>query len=200
MDIIRKKEELQLPLLFAHIRLRKHQGVLIFLTCATADVEHYLIQTLRDELEEEYAFETIPLHTEDYAPFTAIWHRPTGTKTLLIFNAFDFEAFYQKPDAFKTQIDNLCANLNLNRDFIPEKKLKCVFILPPEVEHRIALTASDFYHFKSYTAAFTDDAAFHRGITEAEQGDEGREDRIAFLLRRLKKASGAKQLAPLHFE
>ena len=162
MDIIRKKEELQLPLLFAHIRLREHQGVLIFLTCATADVEHYLIQTLRDELEEEYAFETIPLHIQDYAPFTAIWHRPVGTKTLLIFNAFPFEAFYQKPDAFKTQIDNLCANLNLNRDFIPEKKLKCIFILPPEVEHRIALTASDFYHFKSYTAAFTDDAAFHR--------------------------------------
>jgi len=200
MTILRKKDELQFPSLFANIRYRENQGLLIFLACTSSDVEKFLIKRIKDEFHDQYRILTIPVQSSDYSPLNRADFLQPDEKALYIFNAFPFEDYFQSPENYTDAIDKLLSSLNMNRDIIPEKKLKCIFICPEEIEDQIALKAADFYHFKTFSASFTDDAGFHRKIADFEKGGQKEKDKIEFLKARLKEAEKEEDIGSIHFQ
>ena len=200
MKILRKKDELQFPRLFANIRYRENQGLLIFLDCTSSDVESFLIKRIKDEFHGQYRILTIPVQSSDYSPLNRVDFLQPNEKALYIFNQFPFEDYFQSPENYTDAIDKLLSSLNMNRDIIPEKRLKCIFICPAEIEDQIALKAADFYHFKTFSASFTDDAGFHRKIADFEKGGQEEKDRIEFLEARLKEAEKEEDMGSIHFQ
>ena len=199
--MLRKRDELKFPYLFSSIRLREKQGVLVFLSAETADVERHLIEKITGEFKGEYEIMLIPITSEDYAPFNTIKNlQEVFFNKIIIFYAFPYEDYASSPETFEGNIRNLVSSLNVSRDIIPEKKLKCILICPPQVEDRIALQASDFYHFKTYSASFIDDARFHKDISMFKKGDEGKRKRIEFLKKNLRQSEGEEEEAVIFSE
>ncbi len=179
--MLRKRDELQFPKLFNHIRLRREQGILIFISCRTPDVEAFLVDKLKAELSGLFTIEEVPIDAGGYAPVSVINAAPGfSSETLYIVGGFPFDVFYKDPEAMDRDLECLTTGLNLGRGFFFPRNLKCVFFVPPEVENRIALKAPDFYHFTHYSASFTDDAKFHRDIKKLERGGQDKRKRIEF--------------------
>ncbi|HLP44469.1 MAG TPA: hypothetical protein VK469_00890, partial [Candidatus Kapabacteria bacterium] len=199
--LLRKRDELQFPKLFAHIRYRRQQGVLIFLSCRTEDVERFLIEKLKEEFSAQFPIEEISFTDADYVPLQFIC-RSAGFSpgTLYIVCKFPCEDYYKNPQAMDHELERLTVALNIGREYFSSRNLKCVFICPPEVEDRIQLKAPDFYLFTHYSASFTDDQKFHRDIANLERGGRDEEKKIDFLMRVLKNTVIEEQKADIYRE
>ena len=199
--MLRKRDELKFPKLFAGIRLRHNQGVLVFLAAETVDVETHLIKRIASEFKGEYEIELIPIDANDYAPFNSIKQfANTPSNKLFIINSFPYNAYFASPEEFEEQIKNLISSLNIIRDIIPEQKVKCIIICPATVEDRIALQASDFYHFKTFTASFFDDARFHNEIASLKTDNNEQLKRVDFLEKSLENAQNNEQKASIYHD
>jgi len=199
--MLRKRDELQFPLLFANIRMRPEQGILIFLSCRTPEVEALLVDKLKAEFSRQFPIKEVSFSAGYFAPLQFIVHSDDfSSRTLYIVNRFPFEDYYKNPGSMERQMERLTAALNINRQYFTSNDLKCVFICPPEVEDRIALKAADFYLFTHYTASFTDDLSFRREIESLGSGGNDRRERIVFLSEVLERTSGEEDRAYLYAE
>ena len=70
--MLRKRDELQFPFLFAHIRLRPEQGILIFLSCRTRDVETLLVDKIKTEFSGQFPIKEVPFKTGNFIPLQII--------------------------------------------------------------------------------------------------------------------------------
>ena len=192
--MLRKRDELKFPKLFAHIRLRRQQGLLIFLSSQTPDVEKYLKDKIKKEFSGQFPIREIPFNAGDYVPLQVIAAAEDFSPDILyIIGEFPYEAYYKNPALMEDKLVRLTTSLNIGRELFSSRDLKCVFICPAEVEDRIALKAADFYHFTHYSASFTDDAKFHRDIEGIERGGHEKQKRIDFLLEILKETETRKR-------
>jgi len=202
-----KKDDPEFPLIFNLIRLRKKQGLLIFMACRTPEKEKFLISKLKEEFAGELSIKEVAFDTADYAPidFIAVSEDEEDSHgTLYIICRFPFEEFYKYPDSMEDDIDRLVAGLNISRDHISDKDLKIVMICPPELQTRIALKAPDFYRFKSFSASFLDGCKLYVPTdADAKHLEKSRKDKqrkIEFLLEALKTAPKPEVKADICFE
>ena len=180
--MLRKRDELQFPNLFAHIRLRREQGLLIFLSCKTPEVEKYLKDKIKKEFSDQFPIKEIPISVGGYIPLQYIaGSGEFSPEILYIIGEFPYQEYYKDPGAMEEQLYRLTTALNIGRELFSSRDLKCILICPPEIENRIALKAADFYLFSHYTASFTDDEKFHRDIESIERGGQGKQKRISCL-------------------
>ena len=199
--LLRKRDELQFPKIFAHIHYRRQQGVLIFLSCRTEDVERFLIKKLKEEFSDQFPIEEISFVDADYVPLQFICRSADfSPSTLYIVCKFPFEDYYKNPQAMDQKLERLTIALNIGREYFTFKNLKCVFICPPEVEDRIQLNAPDFYLFTHHSVLFTDDQKFHRDIANLERGGQDEKKKIDFLKRVLKITEKNEQKADIYRE
>lgn len=199
--MLRKRDELQFPKLYAHIRLRREQGLLIFLSCKTQEVEKYLKDKIKTEFSGQFPIKEIPISARGYIPLQYIaGSGEFSPEILYIIGEFPYEEYYKDPEAMEDQLYRLTTALNIGRELFSSRDLKCVFICPPEIEDRIALKAADFYHFTHYSASFTDDAKFHRDIERMERGGQEKQKRIDFLLEILKETRKKEDKAGIYLD
>ncbi len=154
----RKGNELRIPLLLNHIRFRKKQSLLIFISCRTRGMEHFLIETLHTGLKDELPVKMVSFADNQVALLQYIvFQEDYSPDNLYVIAGFPFDKYYKAPGNMETTIDRLAVALNLKRDFFPSRGLKCVIICPPEVENRLALKAPDFYQFVNHSVLFADE-------------------------------------------
>ena len=199
--MLRKQDDLQFPKLFAHIRLRREQGLLIFLSCKTPEVEKYLKDKIKTEFSGQFPIKEIPISAGGYVPLQYIAGSGEFLPEILyIIGEFPYEEYYKDTGAMEDQLYRLTTALNIGRELFSSRDLKCIFICPPEIEDRIALKAADFYLFSHYTASFTDDAKFHRDIESMERGGQDKQKRIDFLLEILKETGKKDDRAGIYLD
>jgi len=199
--VLPEPDELQFTKLFANIRLRRQQGVLIFLSCNTEAVERFLIEKITGEFSSQFPIAGISIPDSDYVPLQTIFRSGIfSVDTLYIICKFPFEDYYKNPSSFEDELERLTRALNLGREYFSSRALKCVIICPPEVEDRIKLKAPDFYHFTHFSGSFTDDQEFHRDIENLEPGGQEEQKRIEFLQRVLKATVRKDDKAGIHFD
>lgn len=203
--MVRRQDELKFPLLFNHIRLRKKQGLLIFITCRTTNVEKYIISKLKKEFSSEFSIHELGFETVDYAPIEFIvLSSDYSPINLYIISSFPFNAFYKKNASMADNIKRLLARFNVGRDHIPDKDLKLIIICPPELEDQIALEAPDFYRFINYSTSFAseDKSQFLiRGEKEElKKVTMDRERKLNFLFESLDAGLLDKDKADIYFE
>jgi tetratricopeptide (TPR) repeat protein len=198
-----KKDEHRFALLFNLIRLRKTQGLLVFLTCRSSHVEKSLINRLKKELSEEFSFKELGFDTGDYLPIDFIaFSENYFPGTLYIICRFPFNEFYKKPAAWEENLRRLVSGLNISRDHISEKKLKIVMICPPELEILITLKAPDFYRFKNFSASFLEGHKLYIPGDKKKPGKDKKniQPKIDFLLDALKTSPGEEVKAEIYYD
>ncbi len=184
------QDEFEFRLLYNHIRLSKEQGILIFLSCRTPDVENFLVDKLKAELAGEFPFRMIPLEAWDYAPLHFIGANDFSAETLYIVGQFPFEDFYKNQRAMDNKLQRLATTLNIARELFSARDLKCIIICPPEVENYLALKAPDFYLFSQLNLYFSNDRKPRKEVESLEEIERNKNnrERIAFLLEALEIA------------
>ena len=100
--MLRKRDELQFPKLFTHIRLRREQGLLIFLSCKTPEVEKYLKDKIKAEFSGQFPIKEITFTSGDYIPLQMIASSGDfSSEILYIIGEFPYDDFYKNPGAMK---------------------------------------------------------------------------------------------------
>lgn len=196
-----KNDEQKFHSLFSAIRLKEGHGVLAFLTSEILDVENFLIKRIMVEFKEEYEVDLIPITAENYCPFNVIRKKQTvPQKTIFIFNSFPYKDYYDSPNAYEEKIERLLSSFNILRSIIPENRLKCIIILPKQLEDRIALHAPDFYHFKTFSAYFNVNSLYSNHILSTIKVDQRKMERIKFLDNSLDLVKGDDVKGLIYFE
>ncbi|MDJ0839439.1 MAG: ATP-binding protein [Acidobacteriota bacterium] len=139
----------------AEINLRLKPSATIYFNCATTAAETALIKALRQRLEPDFK-----IHRMGYThgSMTLVYMQNfQEDNQIFVVDGFPHAHLAADPDMLRRNYLDMVHAFNLHRQLIPEYKLKIVFILPVPLESLIALEAPDFYHFKHFTASFTDE-------------------------------------------
>jgi tetratricopeptide (TPR) repeat protein len=193
----RNRDEYQFALIFNLIRLKKGQGMLVFLTCRKPGTERILVSKLKEELAGEFSFKELTFDTGDYDPIDYIAVvEEQSPKKLYIISGFPFEIFYSNPTIMEEDIKRLLNAFNIRRDHISALNLKIIIICPPELEDRMMMKAPDFYRFSNYSADFSE-----KEIEKTvNHGSQDKLKKIDFLLNALKTTIREDHKADLYFE
>ena len=140
------KEKLELKILHTTLKLRKNRSAIILIGVNSKELKDSFASYLTQNIENLKPYEiTSTKITLDIAT----------TKNSNFSNYFLIDLFKKEP------MDEYVKNLNFYRDYVPQQKLKLIFLLDNLTLENIKAKAYDFFSTNSFSFSFSDHAHYN---------------------------------------